>query len=64
MARFTARPSRRLAILIAVLTPLLLIFGIVQVLRGGGPVWFLVLWLAAGAFIVAAALRRVLKSGG
>ncbi|MFC6569742.1 hypothetical protein [Actinoplanes utahensis] len=59
MSRELMRPSRSLAIMIAVGAVALLIFGISQMIIIGEFHWFVALWLAAGIVIVALAVRRI-----
>ena len=59
MSRDLMRPSRPLAVMIAVGAVALLVFGISQMVLMGEFHWFVVLWLAAGLVIVALAVRRI-----
>ena len=58
------RPSKPHAVLIAVLCSAMVVFGVVQFVRGGEFHWFFVLWVAIGVFIVAAALFQAFRGKG
>ncbi|MFD1364182.1 hypothetical protein [Actinoplanes sichuanensis] len=48
MTRYGLRPSRPYAVFFAVCCAALVIFGVVQMIRGGEFHWFFVLWVAIG----------------